>query len=156
VNDLLNDIERSGCGSKVMSVCCGNPAFADDVSVLALTPVHLQKMVNFVYKYCQNWNVSIIDKSSVTVFTKGRSQSEVNIRYGNRSFIQIDSFVHLGIVYLYNLKDKCRVSQRVQKAKNALFSMSAQGVHAQGVNLKVSVDIYSKVIIPIALYGSEL
>jgi len=34
--------------------------------------------------------------------------------------------------------------------------MSAQGVHAQGVNPKVSVDIYSKVIIPIALYGSEL
>jgi len=41
VNDLLNDIERSG--SKVMSVCCGNPAIADDISLLALTPVHLQK-----------------------------------------------------------------------------------------------------------------
>ena len=76
--------------------------------------------------------------------------------YGNRSFIQTDSFVHLGIVYSYNLKDKDRVSQRLQKAKNALFAMSAQGVHAQGVNPKVSVDIYSKVIIPIALYGSEL
>ena len=59
VNDLLHDIERSGCGSKVMSVCCGNPAFADDVSLLALTPVHLQKMVDIVYDYCQHWNVSI-------------------------------------------------------------------------------------------------
>jgi len=59
-------------------------------------------------------------------------------------------------IYSYNLKDKDRVPQRLQKAKNALFSMSAQGVHAQGVNPKVSVNIYSKVIIPIALYGSEL
>ena len=34
--------------------------------------------------------------------------------------------------------------------------MSAQGVHAQGVNPPVSVDLYSKVIVPIVLYGSEL
>ena len=97
-----------------------------------------------------------VDKSSVTVFTKGRSQPEVNKRYGNRSFIQTDSFVHLGIVYSYNLKDKGRVSQRLHKAKNALVSLSAQCVHAQWVNPKVSADIYSKVIIPIALYRSEL
>jgi len=115
-----------------MSVCCGNHAFADDISLLALTPVHLQKMVNSVYDYCQHWNVSInVDTFSVTVFTKGRSQPEVNIRYGNRSFIQTDSFVHLGIVYSYNLKDKGRVSQRLHKAKNALVSLSAQCVHAQ-------------------------
>ena len=94
VNDLLNDIERSGCGSKVMSFCCGNPALADDISLLALTPVHLQKMVDIVYDYCQHWNVSInVDKSSVTVFTKGRSQPEVNILYGNRSFIQTAAFI---------------------------------------------------------------
>ena len=96
MNDLhvLNDIERSGCGSKVMSVCCGNPAFADDISLLALTPVRLQKMVNIVYDYCQHWNLAInVDKSSGTVFTKGRSQPEVNIRYGNRSFIQTAAFI---------------------------------------------------------------
>jgi len=34
--------------------------------------------------------------------------------------------------------------------------MSAQCVHAQGVKPKVSVDIYSKVSIPIAFYRSEL
>jgi len=122
VNDILNDIKRSGCGSKVMSVCCGNPAIADNISLLALTPVHLQKMVNIVYDYCQHCNVSInVDKSSVTVFTKGRSQPEVNIRYGNRSFIQTGSFVHLGIVYSYNLKDKDRVSQRLQKKQRMLY-----------------------------------
>ena len=41
VNDLLNDLEASGYGSKVMSICCGNPAFADDISLLVLTPFHL-------------------------------------------------------------------------------------------------------------------
>ena len=57
VNDLLNDLEASGYGSKVMSICCGNPAFADDISLLALTPFHLQRMIDIVYQYCQHWNV---------------------------------------------------------------------------------------------------
>jgi len=34
--------------------------------------------------------------------------------------------------------------------------MSAQGVHDQGINPLVSVNLYSKVIVSIALYGSEL
>ena len=34
--------------------------------------------------------------------------------------------------------------------------MAAQGVHAQGINPLLSADLYSKVVVPIALYGSEL
>jgi len=154
---LLNDLERSGYGAKVMSVSCGNPAFADDVSLLALTPFHLQKMVDSVFQFCKHWSVSInVAKSSVTVFTKSRSQPIANIVYGDCPIIQTESYVHLGILYSYNPKYKDKISQRLQKAKNALFSLSAQGVHAQGVNPLVSVDLYSKVVIPIALYGSEL
>jgi len=45
VNGLLfNDLESSGYGVKVVSVSCGNPEFADDVSLLALSPFILQKM----------------------------------------------------------------------------------------------------------------
>ena len=33
VNDLLNDLELSGYGCKVLSVVAGNPAFADDISL---------------------------------------------------------------------------------------------------------------------------
>ena len=105
VNDLLNDLEISGYGSKVMSVQCGNPTFADDISLLALTPFHLQRMIDIVLKYCHQWNVSInVDKSSITVFTKSRSQPVVDIRFGDRSIKQTESFVHLGILYSFHLK----------------------------------------------------
>jgi len=78
VNDLLNENQSSGCGTMVMSMCCGNPTFADDISLLALTLWHLQKMVDMVFRYCKQWNVSInVETSSVTVFTKSRSQPSV-------------------------------------------------------------------------------
>ena len=76
--------------------------------------------------------------------------------YGDRPIKQTDSFVHLGSFYSYNLKNSDKIHQRLQKAKHALFSLSEQGVHAQGVNPLVSADLNSKIIMPIALYGSEL
>ena len=140
-----------------MSISCGNPTFADDISLVALTPHHLQRMIDIVYQYCQQWNVSInVDKSTVTVFTKGRLQPVVSLMYGNNRITQSESFVHLGILYTSNTKNKDRISQRLQKARNAMFSLAAKGVHAQGLNPITSVDLYSKIIVPIALYGSEL
>ena len=64
--------------------------------------------------------------------------------------------MHTFVFYSFNHKNKYRISQRLQKAKNALFSMSAQGFHAQGVNPLVSANVYPKVIVLIALYGSML
>jgi len=51
------------------------------------------------------------------------------------------------VLYSFNCKNKDGISQPLQKVKNALFSMSAQGVHAQGVNPLVSANLYHKVIV---------
>jgi len=59
VNDLLNDLELSGYCCKVLSVEAGNPAFADDISMLALAPFHLQMVLDIVYSYFQQWNIAI-------------------------------------------------------------------------------------------------
>jgi len=43
VNDLLNDLEASQNGAKVMSVNTENPTFADDILLLALSPTTFRK-----------------------------------------------------------------------------------------------------------------
>ena len=43
VNDLLDDIQSSDCGKKIMSICCGNPTFADDISLFVLTLWHYRR-----------------------------------------------------------------------------------------------------------------
>ena len=93
-------------------------------------------MVDIVFQFCKHCSVSIyVAKSNVTVFTKSRSQPIANIVYGDCPIIQTESFVHLGILYSYNLKYKDKISQRLQKLKTLwVFFLSAQGVHAQGVN----------------------
>ena len=53
IDELLQLLETSGYGAKVMSVPCGNPTFADDLSLIAVSPYNLQKQVDIVYKYCK-------------------------------------------------------------------------------------------------------
>ena len=140
-----------------MSVNAGNPTFADDISLIALTPFYLQTLLHIVECYCNQWKVSInVDKSIVTVFTKKQTQHVVAVSYDGRALNQTASFIHLGVLYTFNLRNKDRIATRLQKAKNALFVISAQGVHSQGVNPLVSVGLYTKIILPVALYGSAL
>jgi hypothetical protein len=157
VNDLINDLEKSNYGSKVMSVSVSNPTFADDIALIAMSPLHLQRLVDIVYRYCNTWNVDInVDKSNVVVFNKKRKQPQVGIIYGSEYINQTNSSKHLGILQESNMKLHTRINERIQKGKNAFYSMAGQGLHPSGVNPLVSVGLYMKIVIPTVLYASEL
>ena len=100
------------------------------------------------------WRCDInVKKSNVIVFSKMRNSPDAGIMYGSDFFVQTNSTVHLGIRQDSNLKITHRINERCQKAKNAFFAISAQGLHPYGLNPLVSVNLYKKII---ALYGCEL
>ena len=130
INDLLVALERSNFGSTVMSVKAGNPSFADDIALIASTPLYLQKLIDIVYIYCRHWKMDIsAPKSNVIVFTIQRTVPVVGILYGERFIEQTKSVSHLGIRHNHNVKCNLRILERLQKARNAFFAMSALGVH---------------------------
>jgi len=157
VDDLLNDLENSNLGCRVLSTKCGNPTYADDIALIALSPLNLQRMVDIVFSNMNEWRCDIsVKKSNVIVFSKMRNPPDAGIMYGIDFFEQTNSTVHLGIRQDSNLKIMHRINERCQKAKNALFAISAQVLHPYGLNPLVSVKLYKKIIVPIALYGCKL
>lgn len=140
-----------------MSVQVGNPAFADDISLLALTPCQLQHMVDIVFRYCQEWVMDInVTKSCVVVFSKKRKPPKVSIVFGNKLIEQTQTAEHLGVIQDSRLSLTERINARIQKGKNAFYSMASQGVHPKGVNPLVSSSLYLKIVIPTVLYACEL
>ncbi len=141
-----------------MSLEVRNPAFADDLSLIALSLYNLQKLVDIVYIFCRKWIMSInVNKSNIVVFSKRRNPPKISILYGNEYLHQSNSAEHLRILQQSNLNLNNRIETRLQKGKNAFYSMACQGVHPQGVNPIVSADIFrNKIVVPIALYGCEL
>ena len=157
VDQLLRELEISKHGAKVMSIKGGNPTFADDISLIAVSPLYLQQLVDIVYRYCYTWNIDInVGKSNTVVFTKRRSIPQVGILYGHQYIEQTDNATHLGILQSSNLKMRSRIQERLLKARHAFYSIVSQGVHPYGLNPLVSVSLYSKIVVPTALYGAEL
>lgn len=157
VDQLLVELEASNNGCTVQSLKGGNPSFADDISLVANSPLRLQRLVDTVYRYCRKWKIDMnVDKSNTVVFTKRRHAPPIWIMYGDKYIKQTDHVTHLGIRHDFNLKHTLRINERLQKARNGFFAIALQGVNPDGVNPLVSIDLYKKVIKPIALYGSEL
>lgn len=157
VNQLLVDLENSTDGCSVMLTKSGNPSFADDITLIALSPLKLQNMIDTTYKYCNEWKMAInVEKSNVVVFSKKRNPPRAGILYGDSFIEQTTSAPHLGIRHDADLKLQHRIDERLQKAKNAFFAMSVQGVHPNGINPLTAINLYKRIVVPTALYGCEL
>ena len=107
VDELITTLETSNRSAKVLSVNCGAPTFADDISLIAVSPYNLQTLVDIVYRYAQTWKFSIsVEKSCVMVYTKvkKRTDTAVGILYGDEYIETVTNAIHLGIRQDSNLK----------------------------------------------------
>ena len=84
VDDHLNDLENSNIGCRVLSTKCGNPTYTDDIALIALSPLNLQRMVDIVFSYMNEWRCNInVKKSNVIVFSKMRNPPDAGTMYGS-------------------------------------------------------------------------
>ena len=71
VDKLISSLEKAKASAKVISINSGAPTFADDISLIALTPYNLQMLVDIVYQYFVKWQFSIsVEKSCILTYSK--------------------------------------------------------------------------------------
>ena len=51
INDLLNELQNSNIGAKILNVNAGNPALADDIALIATSPRALQQLIDIAANY---------------------------------------------------------------------------------------------------------
>ena len=157
IDKLLYDLQKSNFGAKISSLKVGNPTFADDISLVTITPADLQRLINIVHEYANLWKFEIsIEKSCIVAFTRKRSLKHVPIYYGKSVLNEKTETTHLGMLQSSNGKVKEKILERCQKAKNAYYESSGMGVRSQGLNQVTAASIYKRIVMPVALYGSEL
>jgi hypothetical protein len=76
VNELIDVLEQSSTCVKVLNVANNCPTLADDISLISLTPIALQNMLNIAHDYSKKWQFKFnTDKSCVMQFcSKGKNQ----------------------------------------------------------------------------------
>ena len=157
INDLPNHLSKNPRCQPLklhdMFVSC--LMYADDIVILSQTEKGLQASLDSLGTYCQKWKFEInYEKTKVMIFHKRKRE------FQNKSFFILNSQLSYANEYKYlglYVSDKGRFSidYLIKKARKAMFAMQKK-THDIQLLPKVQLDLFRCLILPIALYGSEI
>jgi hypothetical protein len=162
INDLLNELDRCKFGLKINSVGYSCPTVADDMLLLSLTPEGLQSLIDLCYnnskkeKYAYNPS-----KCKVVVYNENNANNALgnNAKQWNLGENMLDktsSYNHLGIINNDTLDLKENVVEGCSKLRRTFYSLIDVGLNSDRLHPLTMKKLYLTVVIPKALYGSEL
>ena len=128
--------------------------------LVALSKRKLDNMLSMCYSYSCRWRYEYnASKCAVVVFNETKHQFQRTDRVwflGNERVIESESYLHLGITCNKYLTNKDNVKQICSKIKCTYLSLVNSGIQADGLHPLTSNKIYKTVVLPKALYGSEM
>ena len=131
-------------------------AYADDIVLFSTSKEGLQKALDTVDQYCQDWKLKINHgKTKCMTFTRG-TQKEKNIfKIGGIPLENTREYKYLGI--LLNKKN-CTFTQATNalkiKATRALYAIKGK-ININQLPIKVALKLFDYLVKPILLYASE-
>ncbi|CAG2187006.1 unnamed protein product [Mytilus edulis] len=161
INNLLTDIEHSGLGAKIGSICCAAPTCADDVALMSDNPEELQVLINMAYNYSQRERYKLQPVKSVIlpVYPNRRKQQEPSFPWsiGNSIMPIVSQTTHMGVLRTSKPDDPNPLYEKREKARRAMYSLMPAGLHGKnGLDIQSLLHIFNIYVIPVLLYGLEL
>jgi hypothetical protein len=158
INDLLSDLSNTGAGLSVGGLDCCAPTQADDITLLALSKVGLDTLLDSCYTYACKWRLTFnYIKSVVLVFNEPKNRKPCRSwKLGDSSIQEVSSTTHLGCVLTSDLSPNVNVSKACQKARGSFLGFVNCGIHGEGFHPLTSLRIYNSIVLPSALYGCEM
>jgi hypothetical protein len=159
IDDLLKSLCNITFGLSVREVACYAPTQADDITILALSKANLEAMLDCCYTYACDWRFNFnVNKSVVIVFNESASNHKPTRSWciGGHPIKEVDVVVHLGSTLTKDLRQTVNINNACQKARGSFLGLINCGLHAGGFHPLTSLKIYNSVVLPSALYGSEL
>ena len=160
INDLIDQLVKSKLGFQFEGVSFCAPSFADDMILQALSCKALQSMISICYRYSGLWRYQYNPlKCAIVTFNETSQSYKSNQRswfIGDREITEYEEFVHLSIK-----RNKCYstsfiVKELDRKLRATFYGLIKDGLHKNGLNPLTSAKIYNSIVLPRALFGSEL
>jgi hypothetical protein len=130
--------------------------YADDTVVLADSSCELQKALNAVRNYCDEWHLTVnTDKTKVMIFSRGKVKKCPVFSFGNCQLEVTYDYTYLGIKFNYNGKFDKAIDKQVSQARRAMYSLITKARRLQ-LPVDIQCELFEQLIVPILLYGSEV
>lgn len=132
--------------------------YADDICIVNDTVGRLQKQLNVLSQFCAENGLKVnLSKSNVVVFRNGGHLRNNERFYFNEQQIEcINQYKYLGIIFSSRLTWSLALKNLASQAEKAVFQLKRFLNTCGGLPIKLSLDLFDKLVVPILLYGSEL
>ena len=130
--------------------------YADDIVILSQSGKGLQHALDALGLYCKNWKLTVnIKKTKVVVFNS-RVSSTADFRIMGKIIERTTSYTYLGIIFTCSGKFTRAMETLKIKAKKVWFALSRSFNTWEGTPAKILLKLFSSMVQPILLYGSEI
>lgn len=154
INDLLQELQNQNPNTGIHSIRSSNPALADDISCIALSPRGLQTLLNTAYDFSIRWRFKFnASKSNVLYFSPtGINNNSLSWKLGHDTIKISKSYNHLGILLDAKLDPTERTAKACRKGQQTYFALKI----SEHLNPATLSKLYKRIVLPSVLYGSEL
>jgi hypothetical protein len=156
-NGLLTKLKESHMGARIGTIPSSNPAYADDIAIIAIHKRLLQKLLNIAYQYSLQWRFDFnASKTEIIRFGNDLCPS-TELRLGDQQIVVKNGGIHMGIpLTLDGVFEANCVQDRIDSAHRAYYSIQGLGNKYSPVTPLVASKLYWAICVPRLIYGLEI
>lgn len=159
VNDLPNYLTRIEMHTPyIANREVGTLMYADDLVLMSQTAVGLQRGLNCLSNYCDEWKLRVnVKKTKVVVFRKSRTKVKMDKwMYRNERIERVSEFLYLGLLFQENGRWKKHQEASIKKAETAMNVIWQALFRFNHFPVQQIFKLFDSMIAPVTLYGAEV
>ena len=132
--------------------------FADDIALISTSVLGLQRMLNKLSGYCEEWKLRVnLDKTKVVVFKKGCKLKRVEKwQYRGENVDVVTNFNYLGIRFSFNGNWNAHLKEKETKCKYLAANL-VKFIRRHGdCSVKLFKHLFGSLVISAMTYGAEV
>ena len=132
--------------------------WADDLVLLAVDAKTLQKLIDKVQHFCDEWGLSVnLSKTAIMIFNKcGRQLLEShNFKFGNTTIPSARTYCYLGIVFSISGSFTAATDELRKKGLKAYFALKKL-LDLSALTVKSTFKLFDALIRPVVSYGCQI
>ena len=158
INDLVEELNNMGLGMIINGRHICALLYADDIVLISRDPNSLQKMLDFVYNWCNSWHLSInLQKSGVVHFRKPcMPKTDTVFKIGDNAIDIVDHYKYLGVIFDQYLNFNYNVDTLANSAGRALGSLISKYKLNKDMGIGTYTKFFDSCVAPILDYASGI
>ena len=158
INDLYLQLDQLKSGLFINDRHIPMLLYADDIVVLAETPLKLQYMLDETFIWCSKWLLNVNEKKSqIMHIRKPRvKRSNFEFKIGNKKLEYITVYKYLGVYFTENLLFSVHKEKVSAAGKRALGSIISKYKNNKDMTFPVYTKLFTSCVTPILDYCSEV